>query len=402
MPGILDSLSANTPQADALRQGLLQMGLALMQGKGNVGQIIGQAGQVGVKGMQEFQDRQFQQQMRDQQMADIARKRVMEGRQDKQYGQEQALAELPAQYARNATQMGNQAVLGQTGGLAPTMANAQIQSANAQPGYDYQGLIDKYRTMPGGFDRAMGLEQALKKDTTPIKLGAGEKLLAPGTYRELATNPKDAASDATGDIREFMFAQQRGEVPAGVTFTDWLRANKQAGATRVDVNTGKEGIANELKMRDDFRGEPIYKAHSEVKSAYSQIQQGLKMASPAGDLAAATKIMKLLDPGSVVRESELGMAMAATGLTDRIAGYASNILNGTKLNAKQREDFQALADALYGESVKQYNAKQGEYINFAGQWKLNGDRIVGKPEALPTTKKKPDAGVGAGWSIKPL
>jgi hypothetical protein len=163
----------------------------------------------------------------------------------------------------------------------------------------------------------------------------------------------------------------------------------KSGASSVSVNTGKEGIANELKMRDDFRSEPVYKAHSEVKSAYAQIQQGLKLASPAGDLAAATKIMKLLDPGSVVRESELGMAMAATGLLDRATSFATNILNGTKLTPQQRKDFQALADALYGESEKQFNAKGSEYETFAKDWGLNGKRITGGPST------KPNAGTAA-------
>lgn len=157
----------------------------------------------------------------------------------------------------------------------------------------------------------------------------------------------------------------------------------RAGASSVSVNTGQKGIENELKLRDDIRSEPVYKAYNEVKSAYSQIQQGLKLASPAGDLAAATKIMKLLDPGSVVRESELGMAMAATGLMDRVSNYAQNILSGNKLTPQQRKDFAALADALYGESVKQYNAKRGEYQSFAKDWGLNADRVTGPEASAP-------------------
>lgn len=166
-----------------------------------------------------------------------------------------------------------------------------------------------------------------------------------------------------------------------------MKETTHAPGTSVSVNTGQKGFENELKVRGDFRSEPVYKAHQEMSSAYSQIQQALKQASPAGDLAGATKIMKLLDPGSVVRESELGMAMAASGLLDRVSNYATNIINGTKLTPTQRADFQRLADALYSESVKAYNAKGNEYRSIATDYGMNPERIIGAPVSAPATGK---------------
>jgi hypothetical protein len=153
----------------------------------------------------------------------------------------------------------------------------------------------------------------------------------------------------------------------------------RAGASKVEVpiNLGQKGFDNTLKLRGDFRSEPVYKAHQEMTSAYSQIKQSLKQESPAGDLAGATKIMKLLDPGSVVRESELGMAMAATGLLDRVGNYASMIMSGNKLTPSQRKDFQSLADKLYAESNKQYNSKRGEYQGIAERNGLNAADVLG-------------------------
>lgn len=186
--------------------------------------------------------------------------------------------------------------------------------------------------------------------------------------------------------------------PDGQVNQPLLGAKKQvaqAGASSVSVNTGQKGLDNEFKLRGEFKSEPVYKAHQEMQSAYAQIQQSLKQASPAGDLAGATKIMKLLDPGSVVRESELGMAMAATGLLDRAQNYATNIINGTKLTPKQRQDFQRLADALYSESVKAYNAKRGEYDQLGSEYGLNAPRAIGpaaaNPKAPPAASGMPDS-----------
>ncbi len=168
---------------------------------------------------------------------------------------------------------------------------------------------------------------------------------------------------------------------------DAKRQIAASGAANVSqINSGQKGLDNTLKLRGDFRSEPVYKAHQEMQSAYSQIQQSLKQESPAGDLAGATKIMKLLDPGSVVRESELGMAMQASGLMDRVQNYATNIIKGTKLTPTQRADFQRLADALYGESVKQYNVKRQEYQGIAERNGLNVPDVLGAPSAAPTGK----------------
>lgn len=174
----------------------------------------------------------------------------------------------------------------------------------------------------------------------------------------------------------------------------------KAGASNVSVNTGQKGFDNTLKLRGDFRSEPVYKAHQKMEAAHSLIGVGLKAATPIGDMAAATKIMKLLDEDSVVRESELGMAMAASGLLDRIENYAKNVISGQKLTPQQRIDFQTLSDKMYGESVSQYNAKRGEYSDIANRNELNAQDVVGneskapKPAAATPAKRPPLSSFG--------
>lgn len=216
-----------------------------------------------------------------------------------------------------------------------------------------------------------------------------QALKTPGGFERMLMESKLGAEKTYDNLmkqREFDLKAKNELIgPDGKVNTALLGAKQQvakAGASSVNINNGQKGFENELKLRGDFRGEPVYKAHQEMQSAYSQIQQSLKQATPAGDLAGATKIMKLLDPGSVVRESELGMAMAATGLLDRVQNYAQNIISGNKLTPKQRQEFQRLADALYGESVKAYNGKRSEYQKLGGEYGLNADRAVGAPASM--------------------
>lgn len=154
-----------------------------------------------------------------------------------------------------------------------------------------------------------------------------------------------------------------------------------AGAARNSttvINAGQKGYENESKLRQDFKGEPIYKDYNDMKAAHAQIKKGLSQANPIGDVAAATKIMKLLDPGSVVRESELAIAMGAAGKLDRLQNFADMYITGKKLTPTQRKEFANLADELFAAAGEQYNKKRGEYEGFAKRYDLSGD-VLGAP-----------------------
>ena len=161
-----------------------------------------------------------------------------------------------------------------------------------------------------------------------------------------------------------------------------------APKTILDMTGGQKGFENEMKLKSEFRSEPTYKAYEEMKSAYGQITDSLKAASPAGDLAAATKFMKLLDPGSVVRESELGMAMAASGALDRAKNYAQLRISGEKLTETQRKDFEKLSNDLFSTATTAYNTKRGEFEQMGSAYGLDANRALGAPAKLPSKNIK--------------
>jgi hypothetical protein len=353
------------PQDEAL----LALGLGLLNSKGSFGNALGQSG------------------MQAMQTLNQAKEREQRARQQAQQEEMQRM---------QVEQMRRQATLDT---MTPTMKKPDFmdnrdvgQPGEAQPAPDLGGLAQQYMMAPGGLSRGLQLQEMLKKQKpAPIKLGVNERLLEPETNRELvpAMPDKDAGSPLAKLIAE------RDKFPPGhparkVYDNAITKATTHQPGTSVSVNTGQKGLDNTLKLRGDFRSEPIYKAHQDVQSAHSQITTSLKQNSPAGDLAGATKIMKILDPGSVVRESELGMAMAASGALDRMVNYADMTIRGTKLTPDQRKDFQALADKLFKESERLYNAKRAEYKGIASRNSLPVEDVLG-PEPR-----------SSGWSIRPV
>lgn len=187
----------------------------------------------------------------------------------------------------------------------------------------------------------------------------------------------------TIDYNEPFIMNEQGQWVPNKEYQQYSMTKSRAGAANVSVNTGQKGFDNTLKLRGDFRNEPTYKAFQEVQSAWDKVRVSSEKASPAADLATATKFMKILDEGSVVRDSELNLALAATGAEDKLKNYANSIITGQKLNPAQRKDFRETAQLFYNEAVKRYNSKRGEYATIAGRNQLNVEDVVGQEVKLP-------------------
>lgn len=173
-----------------------------------------------------------------------------------------------------------------------------------------------------------------------------------------------------------------------VTLENIMRL-KRSGATNVSVDAGQKGFENKMSAKKTFMSEPIYKDFNDMKAAYGQVVSALDQGSPIGDVAGATKVMKLLDPGSVVRETELGIAMAASGRMDRLKYYFDNWASGNKLTPTQRSDFKQLSNELYAAAGQAYNQKRGEYLDFGSSTGVDLDKALGAPAKLPSIVRAP-------------
>ena len=140
--------------------------------------------------------------------------------------------------------------------------------------------------------------------------------------------------------------------------------------------TEPEKRVREGDLRKEYYALPDIKAYNEVNTAYKQIKVSTERPSPANDLAAATKFMKLLDPNSVVRESELIMAVQASGLADRISNTGNRILKGEKLTPTQRKDFFDAATQFYKIAEDKKRAIDTQYTNIGIESNLNYKNII--------------------------
>lgn len=212
--------------------------------------------------------------------------------------------------------------------------------------------------------------------------------------KHTSVDANTAANNATSE------ANNKRTVNA--SYANAAAVRETANATR-DAAKIQRDQATEMKLADDYRAQS--KDFKAVGDAYRQINSTLDQAtkSPAATLAAATKFMKLLDPGSVVRESELGMALAATGAIDRATNYFNTLQNGKVLTQSQVNDFKKITKEIYGAAQAGQKQIDANYKRQAETYKLRPEMVVqdlgqSAPQAATSTPAATKSGASvSNW-----
>ena len=419
--GLEDYLTPQQTQG-IQNQAMLQAAATLLSAGGpsarpvSLGQALGGALQAGQQGYSTAQQGAIQNVMVRQKLDEDKRKKALQqlilgGGGGDQVAPSTPMATTPAEPVSGVDLGGRGAAPDSMLGGGAYTAPAPMPQTMAQPvgvgGGLFSNLSPQMRVIAAlSPDAALPkiFEENLKRDSfnmlTPQQATA-MGLSADGTYQQnTRTGQVTAVSTPDANPTEIRLLKAAGKP---VTFEN-IMAIRRAGAVNVNMGEGQKGFDNEVNLKKMFSSEPIYKDFSDMKTAFSQVQSSLKQENPIGDVAAATKIMKLLDPGSVVRESELGIAMAATGKMDRLQNYVQNWANGTRLTPTQRQDFQNLATELYAAAGQSYNAKRNEFVDLGSKYNLDATKALGAPATIPSLMKNSGSfGGGAGGDQrKPL
>lgn len=183
------------------------------------------------------------------------------------------------------------------------------------------------------------------------------------------------------------------------TFAETGRHNRATEGIQADAVSAKRGEVvtaaagknreAEMKLGDDYRAQS--KDFKAVADAYRTINTTLDSAttSPAATLAGATKFMKLLDPGSVVRESELGMALQASGVIDRATNYINILQSGKVLTPTQVKDFKGITEQIYSAAREGQAAVDADYTDKATRFGLDPRNVI--QDLGPKTKAEKTA-----------
>lgn len=111
------------------------------------------------------------------------------------------------------------------------------------------------------------------------------------------------------------------------------------------------------------------------------------------DVALIFSFMKMLDPGSVVRESEFANAQNTAGVPERIRVVWNKLLRGDKLSQQQRDKFMSLAKDFMQSAQEEAMMARTKLMPMIRDYKLTADNIFGNAEEMAAEDKKLGTGV---------
>jgi uncharacterized protein YdbL (DUF1318 family) len=222
-----------------------------------------------------------------------------------------------------------------TGVLAP----GQKEQILGQAGQQLRALEDSFVTR--------GLLQP-EQSEKPVALASGSQLVDPRTGQVVAENTGN-------DERERRVINGPDGIPR------YADTGEPVFPSVAKPPESREGLITEHRRvaRD------IYKNFNEVQTAYDRLASVGAEGTPASDLALIFNYMKLLDPASVVRESEF------VQMFNRADG------KGTLL-PEQREDFLRRAESLANSAINQADEQFAYLLDQTEADGLAGESVFGK------------------------
>jgi len=189
--------------------------------------------------------------------------------------------------------------------------------------------------------------------------------------------------------------------------TETKKAALELAALESGTGDPKEKFNQEEKIRKEWQGRS--KMYSELQGTFNTLQASANSANGPGDIALITGFMKMLDPGSVVRETEFATARDTAGLFTQLQNRLEKAQNGQLLSPTQRREYVALSQKYLDSAQKKADQEKKDLGIVVKNYKLNPENVFGAekapPPPLPTsatvngvTYQRPPAFTDAQWS----
>lgn len=152
-------------------------------------------------------------------------------------------------------------------------------------------------------------------------------------------------------------------------------------------------VKGESNLRKEINSLPQVKTALEGMQSYRRIEvaaQGSKDGEYRGadDIAIVFNFMKMLDPESVIRESEYATARNASGVSDRVRSIYNRLMQGDQLTPEQRQMFLDAAGRQANEYASTLKGVRERYGPITDHYGFDQSRV------LPPMPELPQGGAG--------
>ncbi len=174
---------------------------------------------------------------------------------------------------------------------------------------------------------------------------------------------RDSANNAKLKVEESLRSTVEHETASKIL--------KPAGAVAAEkaASANKEVDA----LRKEFADLPEAKSYKIVANSYEKIKTA---SGKAGDLGLVYGYIKMLDPGSTVRESESSMASNIGGMPEKAQNYVQYLLGNGSLTEKQREEIRREAQGMMAAEKVNIRPTIKEYERIAKERGMNPNDVI--------------------------
>jgi hypothetical protein len=299
---------------------------------------------------------------------------------------------------------------------------AQIDFAAPSPMEAPQVQLSRYGNITPGQRRALALEGVLTSQNPLVqKIGQMQYGAMQPKQPEIgAVSPADFTPESlaeyqrTGNFGVLKMRDQPDKPPTTSGGMQWDATQKRfvaipgyeeqqgriAAARRPDVVIKPtderlvrgQQFSNENTLRDEYTAQTAN--FRVITDAYKKIMTTAD--TGAGDMSLLYQYVKLLDPGSVVRESEFATAAASGSFGDQIQGAAQRIATGKRLTPELKAQFRNEAQNIFDQQQSSANQTAEQYRRLAIDYGLDPMRVVPGSAKSYATEAEADAAFKSG------
>jgi hypothetical protein len=390
--GLLDPAQMQAAEQRAQNSALINTFFSVLQasrgqpgqGRPGLGQIVGQAGPVGLQAYQQSFDKTLADTLKNLQVQDLLAKR-------KESEQIRRLAPQLFQTTRAPSQTiydveGETTIPGAITGVSVNRELLPALGALGPAGMEYASKVAEF-------------EKSLRPERVTLK--PGEQVIEPSTGRVVA---KVAPTPDKVDLGTH------------IAFYDPQNPSKPI-ITLPKGKDPKDLTSTELQVGGQFNTQAS--PFISIGQNYKKIETAAKNPSAAGDISLIFGYMKLLDPTSVVREGEFATAQNAGSVPDRIFALYNKALTGETLKSNIREDFVSQAKNLVRSQQEIYKQTiEPRFDSIVQSANLNKQNVMFNPFAgidltpsqtppsapevrkIPTIQEQMQGGVMGGITVR--
>jgi hypothetical protein len=190
--------------------------------------------------------------------------------------------------------------------------------------------------------------------------------------------------------------------PPGVDPKVWREAQSKRATEEAMPASGDAAS----KLRNEVQGLPSYKNIAQAAPVYKSMLEAAGRDTRAADVNMIYGMAKIMDPASVVRESEMTVAQAVATLPQQLqATVASQLQASGRLSPEVREAIMQEAHSRMGAYQSMFDQDAGMYRGIAKRSRMNEADVLPAFGPYEQFKRAAKGGnktkSGVSWSVEP-